>query len=227
MLLLAAGRGQRFGGDRPKVYVECAGRTLLRRSLDRLAAVHEPREIILAAHPEDRVRFLDGEMDALRAAGLDAVVDGGATRQESMRRALAAADPAAELVLVHDAARPFFPVAAARRAIERAAAVGAALLAIPAPDTLKRVDDDHRILETVDRSGIWLAQTPQVLRRELLIRALDEAERIDYQGTDDVSLLERMGATVEVVAGAATNLKITQPEDIELATLIAQREDAT
>lgn len=201
---------------------------MLRRSVERLAAVTAGMgEIILAAHPDDRRELLASELGALEAAGLTRVVDGGDTRQDSMRRALAASDPSFPLVLVHDAARPFAPIEATRRACERAAAVGAACLAIPAPDTLKRVDDHHRIVETVDRAGIWLAQTPQVAQRALLERALELAEREGFAGTDDASLLERAGATVEVVLGSPTNLKITTTQDLALASLIAEQEDVS
>lgn len=225
MLLLAAGRGRRFGGDQPKVWLDCAGRSVLRRSVERLAAVSQEGEIVLAVHPDDREGLLDHELERLQAAGLTQVVDGGDTRQASMRHALAASDPSFPLVLVHDAARPFPPISATREALARAGELGAACLAVPAPDTLKRVDGDQRIVETVDRRGIWLAQTPQVAKRELLERALDAAEREGFSATDDVSLLERAGVSVEVVRGSSTNLKITTAEDLELAVRIAQMED--
>ncbi|MEM7202351.1 MAG: 2-C-methyl-D-erythritol 4-phosphate cytidylyltransferase [Planctomycetota bacterium] len=216
-LVLAAGRGTRFGGPTPKAFVECAGKSLLRRSLERLAALGVDGDVVLATHPEDRARWVDPELEILRRLGLTVVVDGGATRQESMQRALAASDPEAPLVLVHDAARPLFPLDAARRAIDRAAAVGAALLAVPVPDTLKRVDAAQRVIETVDRSALWQAQTPQVAQRALLTAALQSAAADGFQGTDDMSLLERHGATVEVVLGSPTNLKITTAADLSVA----------
>ena len=225
MLLLAAGRSVRFGGECPKAYLECAGKSLLVRSLERLVAVGAPGEIILAVHPEDRARFIDPQEPALRRIGLDQVVDGGSSRQESMARALATSDPAFPLVLVHDAARPFFPVEASRLLLRRAAETGAACLAIPAPDTLKRVREDGRIRETLDRSDVWLAQTPQAARRELLLSALEKAKRDGYQGTDDVSLLENLGIDAVVVPGSPTNIKITTPQDIEFATALAAQED--
>ena len=120
---------------------------------------------------------------------------------------------------------PFAPIESTRQAIARAAEAGAACLAIPAPDTLKQVDDQQRITSTVDRSGIWLAQTPQVMRRDLLQRALEAAEREGFSATDDVSLLERIDVPVEVVVGSSTNLKITTSEDLQLAIRIAEMED--
>ena len=225
MLLLASGRSVRFGGDVPKVFLECRGRSILERSLERLALLSHDREIVLAVHPEDRSRFLQPLLPRLQQLGLTRVVAGGNTRQQSMQNALAAAGPHCDLVLVHDAARPFFPVAAARTAIDRARVVGAALLAIKAPDTLKQVDAALRVVATIDRGAIWYAQTPQVARRELLERALARADQDGFSGTDDMSLLEHIGATVEVVAGATTNLKITTREDLAIAAAIAALED--
>jgi 2-C-methyl-D-erythritol 4-phosphate cytidylyltransferase len=225
MLLLASGRGTRFGGDIPKVFVECAGRPVVLRSVARLARVTERREIVLAVHPGDRARFVDPLRQQLDELGVTRIVDGGATRQESMTRALAASNPSFPLVLVHDAARPFLPVAATRSAMALAAHIGAALVAMPAPDTLKRVGDDHRVVETIDRAGIWLAQTPQVLRRDILVAALTRAQGDGFVATDDVSLVERLDAPVAVVPGSARNLKITTADDLELASWIARLED--
>ena len=225
MLVLASGRSTRFGGDTPKVFVDCGGRSLLLHGLRRLARVTAEREIIVAVQPEDRARFVAPCMAELKAVGVDRLVDGGATRQQSMRNALAATNPDHPLVLVHDAARPFPPIEATRQALQRAAAVGAAVLAIRVPDTLKRVDAAGRVAETVDRSAIWQAQTPQVMQRDLLWQALAAADRDGFDGTDDVSLLEHAGLPVEVVPGHPANIKVTTRQDLELARLLAGRED--
>jgi 2-C-methyl-D-erythritol 4-phosphate cytidylyltransferase len=222
MLLLAAGRGSRFGGPLPKAWLPLSGKPLLVHSIERLDRVATPAmsvQVIVAVHPEDRRQHLAACLPAVRAAlsehrGLQ-IVDGGETRQESMQRCLEAAGQI-DLVLVHDAARPLLPIAATRKCIEAAAATGAALLAIPAPDTLKRVGEGT-VAATIDRSGIWLAQTPQVIRRTLLLQALEHARTTGFVGTDDVSLIEHLGARVAVVPGSPANLKITRPEDLPLA----------
>ncbi len=226
MLLLASGRSTRLGGPVPKPYVECAGRPLLLRSVERLRRVTDDPEIVLAVNPEHRGPYVEPLRGRLAALGVKAIVDGGETRQESMRRALAASSSDRELVLVHDAARPFFPVRATREAIVRAADVGAALLAVRSPDTLKRVGDDGRVRSTVDRAEIWLAQTPQVVRRDRLEVAMATADRTGFEGTDDVSLCEHAGQPVAVVAGSRLNLKVTTPDDLLLAECIAAREDS-
>ena len=225
ILLLASGRGTRLGAIVPKAFVAVHGTSLCLRSARRLAQIADDFELILAVHPDDRERFVDPLRSELDAAGLSAIVDGGATRQDSMRHALAASDPSRELVVVHDAARPFFPIAAARAACSKAQGIGAALLAIPAPDTLKQVDAGGMVQATVDRSRIWLAQTPQVVRRDRLLAALAHSDATGFQGTDDVSLCEHAGQPVAVVEGDRRNLKITSPADLALAEALAAMED--
>lgn len=226
MLLLAAGRSERFGGKVPKVYLDCAGKPVLLRSVERLAQVTPDREIVLVANPLDR-EHLEPWLARLQAAGVTRVVDGGATRQESMTRALAATDARHPMVLVHDAARPLFPIQAARDAIARAAQVGGALLAVPVTDTLKRVSADGLVEATLGRARLFCAQTPQVARREILQRALAHAKVTGFEATDDVALLEHAGFPVAVVPGSARNVKITAAEDLALAAALARvAEDA-
>ena len=181
--------------------------------------------MVLAVHPDDRATHLEPLLPTLKKLGLGLVVNGGATRQESMARALAASSTDRELVLVHDAARPFFPIAAVREALDKARTVGAAVLAVPVPDTVKQVDNDQRVVATLDRDGLWLAQTPQVIRRDLLEQALAAARKDNAKESDDVALLERLGQPVAVVMGSARNIKITTPADLELAEALALREE--
>lgn len=142
---------------------------------------------------------------------------GGAERQDSVASGLDAIDPAAGLVLVHDAARPFVSLRCVQTCIDAAATSGAAIAAIAAHDTVKVVDTDSVIVETPDRSRIWLAQTPQVFRGALLREAYQHARRDGFVGTDDASLVERLGHPVRIVAGESTNRKITTPEDVQWA----------
>lgn len=222
ILILASGRGARMGGATPKVYLPVGGVPILLRTVRRLAELDRDAEIVLAIHAEDRGTHLAPLLPALTELGVRTVVDGGATRQESMVLALGACGPDRDTILIHDAARPFFPIEATRQAIARAEAVGAALLAMPAPDTLKRVDETRQVEATLDRAGVWLAQTPQILHRSLLEQGLAAG----LEGTDDVSLVEQLGLPVEVVQGSPRNLKITTASDLELAELIATLEDS-
>lgn len=223
MLLLAAGRGARFGGPVPKAFLRLRGRPLLVHAAERLVAAIEPGKgstLVVVVHPDDRIEHLpvclpDLKLITDKRCELQ-FVDGGDSRQESMQRGLAAIDPGIDLVLVHDAARALVPIGGTRSCIAAAARTGAALLAIPAIDTLKRVRH-MRVETTLERSTIWQAQTPQVIRRDLLQRAMDTARTDAFEGTDDVSLVERLGLPVEVVPGSPSNLKITHPDDLPLA----------
>jgi 2-C-methyl-D-erythritol 4-phosphate cytidylyltransferase len=218
-LIVAAGSGQRLGADRPKALVELAGRPMLQWSLDALASVDEISQVIAAMPPGFPA-----------PAGVEGV-DGGVTRSESVRRALAAAAPGAagEPVLVHDAARPLLTAAIVREvivALERDESADAAIAAAPVTDTIKRVDGARSVLETLDRSSLWAVQTPQVFRRGALQRALDVADDVLAEATDDAWLIERAGGRVLVVAVAAENLKVTTPLDLELAAGLLERRAA-
>ncbi|MBL8723854.1 MAG: 2-C-methyl-D-erythritol 4-phosphate cytidylyltransferase [Planctomycetes bacterium] len=222
ILLLAAGRGTRFGGSVPKAYLPLAGVPLVQHAAERLARAVDLRaghHLVLVAHPDDWATWLSPAWPALQALGDVRLAHGGDTRQQSMANGLAAADPDVELVLVHDAARALVPIAATRKCLAAAAAHGAALLALPANDTLKRVANGL-VTTTVDRTGIWQAQTPQIVRKDLLLRAFAHAAATGFAGTDDVSLVEQLGAEVAVVEGSPYNLKVTHPPDLALAAAI-------
>ncbi len=212
-LIVAAGRGERLGEDCPKALVELGGRPMLQWSLEALLELGVS-QIVVALPPGTRA--------PPGALG----VEGGATRSDSVRRALAAAgkgDP----VLVHDAARPLLTAALAGKvlaALEHDPAALAAIAAAPVTDTIKRVGADGAVSETLQRSSLWGVQTPQVFRREALERALDVSAEVLAQATDDAWLIERAGGRVIVVDSGAENLKVTTPLDLEMAgRLLARR----
>ena len=232
ILLLAAGRGSRLGATRPKAYLDLGGRPLLLHCAERLLIALQPTatcDLIVVAHPDDHDPYLaplSGELRRLLGpSGRLAVAPGGSTRQESMQNGLGAALDA-ELIVVHDAARPLVPIAATRACLAAAAHDGAALLAIPATDTLKQVREGA-VVGTLDRSAIWYAQTPQIARRELLERACRHAHATGFEATDDVALIEHLGAPVRIVPGTPSNLKITRPDDVPLAAALLAREAGT
>ena len=142
---------------------------------------------------------------------------GGAERQDSVRLGLSALDPECDIVVIHDAARPFITARLIEQSITVADQVGAALVAIPAADTLKRVDTTLTVLETVPRQGLWLAQTPQTFRVEVIRAAHQHALTERLSVTDDASLIEQTGGTVQIVPGDRRNFKVTTPEDLQLA----------
>jgi 2-C-methyl-D-erythritol 4-phosphate cytidylyltransferase len=217
-LIVAAGSGERLGAGRPKALVQVAGRPLLQWSIDALGGVAGIERIVVALPPGTPA-----------PAGVTAV-DGGAVRSESVRRALAAAGEA-ELVLVHDAARPLLSAELAEKviaALEGAEDADAAIAAVPVTDTVKRVDATGAVAETLDRSLLWAVQTPQVFRREALQRALDVPAEELARATDDAWLIERRGGRVIVVRASEENLKVTTPLDLRVAELLlAGRSAAT
>jgi 2-C-methyl-D-erythritol 4-phosphate cytidylyltransferase len=209
-LIVAAGSGERLRAGRPKALVELGGRPLLEWSIEALRELEGLRRIVVAMPP-----------GAQPPEGVVAV-DGGASRSESVRRALAAAgegDP----VLVHDAARPLVTVALAESVIAKLAGdadADAAIAALPVTDTVKRVDRTGAVCETLERSELWAVQTPQVFRRAALERALDVSAEQLAGATDDAWLIERGGGKVLVVRADEQNLKVTTPIDLQIAELL-------
>jgi 2-C-methyl-D-erythritol 4-phosphate cytidylyltransferase len=208
-LIVAAGLGERLGASRPKALVELAGRPLLQWSVDTLSSVDAIERIVVALPP------------GVAAPAGTAGVEGGAVRSESVSRALAAAGPG-DPVLVQDAARPLTSaelVHATLAAIEREG-VDAAIAAAPVTDTVKQADGDGVVTQTLDRTGLWAVQTPQVFRRATLERALEVPGAVLAQATDDAWLVERAGGRVVVVPSSRENLKVTTPVDLALAELL-------
>jgi 2-C-methyl-D-erythritol 4-phosphate cytidylyltransferase len=227
-LIVAAGSGERLGAGRPKALVELAGRPLVQWSIDALANVAELEQIVVALPAGTELPAGVG------ATARVSSVPGGASRSDSVRRALAAAGEASEgagmdLVLVHDAARPLLTAALAESVIAALACdhdADAAIAALPVTDTIKRVDRAHAVRETLDRGELWAVQTPQVFRRGALERALEVSAEELARATDDALLIERGGGRVIVVPASDENLKVTTPLDLRVAELLlAERAD--
>jgi len=221
-IIAAGGRGVRFGADRPKQFLDIGGRSILELSVAALAASDRIQEIVVAL-PKDH---FDAGAKALRQAiGRPiSVVAGGVRRQDSVANAFAKASKAVDIVLIHDAARPFVTRDVIDRAINGAERHGAAIAAIAARDTVKQAGDASAdgarlIRATIPRDSVFLAQTPQAFRRDILARALAEGKDVD--ATDEAMLVERLGMPVHVVEGDVRNVKITTPEDLAAAKAAA------
>ena len=212
-LIVAAGRGERLGSDRPKALVTLAGRPMLEWSVEALRSVRQVERIVVALPPAD--------LDAAPAGVL--AVAGGAVRSESVREALRAC-PSGDPVIVHDAARPLAPGRLFERALAQLERSGAdaVIAAAPVSDTIKEVGSDGvTVARTLERARLWAVQTPQVFRREALERALMGAtDSALAAATDDAWLVEQAGGVVEVVESSPANLKITTPTDLTLAELM-------
>jgi len=223
-LIVAGGKGERLGGAVRKQYLTLCGRSILSHTVGIFARLDEVGEIVIAAPADDVAYIRDDLLVREFGAGVGkplCVTPGGATRQESVRAGLAAADPRSEMVLVHDAVRPFVQPAHIQHVLERARQHGAAILATPVKDTLKRCEA-RSITDTVPREGLYAAQTPQAFNTAKLREAHDTAARRGLTATDDAALFEALGCAVEIVDGSGLNIKITTAEDLRLADAIAQ-----
>jgi 2-C-methyl-D-erythritol 4-phosphate cytidylyltransferase len=222
VILPAAGRSTRFGAADKKVFADLDGRPVWLRAAELFLSRRDVVQCVVATAAEDRGRFaaavVAGSED--RATTRIQFADGGAERFESVANALALTTPEAEFVAVHDAARPCTAAELIDAVFARAAETGAALLAVRVSDTIKRDDGAGRVAATVAREGLWLAQTPQVFRREWLLDAYARRAALGAGVTDDAQLVEATGRTVHLVAGSVANVKITTPEDLDLAAAI-------
>jgi 2-C-methyl-D-erythritol 4-phosphate cytidylyltransferase/2-C-methyl-D-erythritol 2,4-cyclodiphosphate synthase len=218
-IIAAGGGGSRMGGGLPKQFLALHGMPILALTVSRFLRVDALRTIVVAV-PAGYREEAAGILRAFLPAGDQdrlVLVNGGATRQESVRAGLMALPPETATVLVHDAARPFVTAEIIERCLRATEQGGAAITAIPVRDTLKQAGTDHLVRATIDRSGLWQAQTPQGARVELLRRAYDLADQDGFQSTDEASLLEHAGIPVALVEGSERNFKITRPDDLVLA----------
>jgi 2-C-methyl-D-erythritol 4-phosphate cytidylyltransferase len=227
----AAGLGTRMGAETPKQFLELDGMPLILFTLRRLAASAAITEFFISTRAEDIVSL----QDTVAKAGLGRparVVHGGDTRQQSVANALAQVDPTTEIVVVHDAVRPFVTLEQVERVIVEARTRGAAILGIPAIDTVKEVkraslpQDVALITSTIPRERIVLAQTPQAFHYALIRDAFRSGQKDGVTASDEAGLVERLGHDVYVVQGSDRNLKITRPADMELARFYLAQERA-
>lgn len=215
-IIPAGGMGHRFGNALSKQFVDLAHWPILAHTLSRFDQTALVDQVILVVPRGQKTRVKSEIIKRYDLQKIVNVVIGGETRQESVYLGFLALDEDVEYVLVHDAVRPLVRLKTVEDVILVAQEFGAAIAAMPVRDTLKQVDGDN-ILKTMDRTHLWQAQTPQVFERSILAEALSAARRDGFIGTDEASLVERLGKAVKVVHGAADNIKITHPEDLILA----------
>jgi 2-C-methyl-D-erythritol 4-phosphate cytidylyltransferase len=221
-ILPAAGMGTRMGGETPKQFLELDGAPILLHTLRRFASCELISEIIVATRA-DEVQRMEERCRQEKFRQPIRVIRGGTTRQESVAIALAHVPDDSELVAVHDAVRPFVTREQVARVIEEARKCGAAILGIPAMDTIKEVkrsslpQDVALVTGTIPRERLVQAQTPQVFRTSLLKEAFAKATADGINASDEAGLVERLGYDVHVVQGSERNIKITKPSDMKLA----------
>ena len=220
VILPAAGRSTRFGDPKQKkIFAELDGRAVWLRAVEPFINRDDVAQTIVVIAPEDRELFERRFRASVAFLNIQ-VIDGGAERSDSIARALEVVDPSCEFIAVHDAARPCLTVDLVDAVFDAARKHGAALRAVAGADTIKRVGPDRFTTETLPRADLYLAQTPQVFRREWLVRAYANRARLGGSVTDDTQLVEAIGHRCAVVEGSPLNLKITTAADLRLATAV-------
>jgi 2-C-methyl-D-erythritol 4-phosphate cytidylyltransferase len=215
VILAAAGQSSRFhDANYKKPFAPLAGRPVWLHSAEKFTDRDDVKQVVVVVAPGDREAFLEKFGANLAFMGIT-LAEGGAERADSVRNGLLKLEADIDLVAIHDAARPCLAPEWIDRVFAAGAKTGAAILATPVVATLKRVGPDHLISATVDRTGLWEAQTPQVFSRSLLEKAFASAAGRPF--TDEASLVEQTGHPVMVVPGSPINLKITSREDLRLA----------
>ena len=219
VILPAAGKSTRFKDRDKKPFSLLDGRAVWLRTAEFFVTRDDVVQTILVLAPEDREQFRSRHQAHIAFMNVT-LVDGGAERFESVANALKVVKPEADLVAIHDAVRPCLTASLIAGVFAEAARHGAAILAVPVNDTLKQVNPQRTVEATVSRKGLWLAQTPQVFRRDWLLEAYANRAKLGKDITDDAQLVEAAGHPVHVVEGAATNIKITTKSDLILAEAV-------
>jgi 2-C-methyl-D-erythritol 4-phosphate cytidylyltransferase len=223
LILPAAGNGTRMGGAIRKPLIELHGLPIICHTLRRFQGLTGLEQVIIVVHKQDLPAVRSDHWLQLKEFGATALIAGGVRRQDSVAEGLAVLRPEVDVVLIHDAVRPFAPRQAIEQSIAAAAEFGAAVVGMPVPDTIKRVEGDVTT-ETVPREALWGAQTPQVFRRDILSRAFLAAQQDGFECTDDAQLVERLGVPVKLVRGSYDNFKITTPDHLRMAEALLEAE---
>jgi 2-C-methyl-D-erythritol 4-phosphate cytidylyltransferase len=216
-VIVAAGKGVRMQGPLPKQYVSLAGLPILARTLLIFDGCDLIDDIFLVVPPNDFDFCRQKIISRLKRRRDIHLVAGGVRRQDSVYNGLQQLDPSCSLVVIHDGVRPFVQNDQIVASIKGAQEFGACILGVPAYDTLKQVDRHDCIALTLQRDAVWLAQTPQTFRCDLIKEAHARAKKEGYHGKDDASLVERLGVPVKMVRGSRSNIKITHTEDLAIA----------
>jgi 2-C-methyl-D-erythritol 4-phosphate cytidylyltransferase len=222
-IVVAAGTSQRMGFD--KLTAKLAGCPVFIRTLQRFEICSDVKEIILVVH-RDRLKQFGSLVADFGLGKVNRVVAGGEQRHLSVAAGLQATSPAADLIAVHDAARPLISPDVISLAIREARACGAVSVAAPIVETLKRADEEQRVVGSVERVGLWTMQTPQVFRREWLILAYEAVLAGGIPVTDEVSAIQTAGFPVKLLTNPGWNLKITYPRDLDLAEILFNLESS-
>lgn len=218
-IIPAAGAGTRMEGDIPKQFMELDSRPILITTLTVFENWSGVDEVIVAVPANEQERMSEW-VDRYNLGKISQIVSGGPRRQDSVYNGLKTVGEEVDIVLVHDGVRPLVTPQILQSCAEKASHTGAAIAAVPIKDTVKEAGDEKTVLRTLDRGRLWSVQTPQGFRREILVKAMEQAARDSFTGTDEASLVERLDIPVSIIEGSYENIKITTPEDLLLAKFI-------
>jgi len=225
-IIVAGGSGKRMLHDRPKQYVLLAGIPILARTLITFEKTPSVGRIVLVVPGGDRDYVRDEIIGRYRILKAKQVQAGGEARQDSVRKGLEMVGDGDDVVVIHDGVRPFVTQGLIEVSIREAAQSGAVVPVVPSTDTAKIIGKNGIIRDTPDRTDLRLAQTPQAFRRKIILEAFERAYREGFYGTDDASLVERMGMPVRTIPGLPYNIKITTPEDLILGEFLLKRSES-
>lgn len=220
VIIAAAGNSTRMGAGIDKQFLLLQGRPVLWHTIKIFIGIPGVSQILVTVSPSNAEQVAELLRDTVLNIPWK-IVPGGSERQHSVRNAVVLVENTADLILVHDGARPFVTRESILQSMEAADAVGAAVVAVPVKDTIKVADNCSCVLKTLDRSTLWQIQTPQTFRREILAQAHEKAADAGVQATDDAALVEWAGGCVRLVKGSYNNFKVTTPEDLILAEAVA------
>lgn len=225
-IVLAAGSGTRMKTSQKKQYLPLGGRPILARTLQVFEHSEIIDQVVLVVNAEDVDIVKRQIVQPFGCKKVKSIVAGGRERQDSVYRGLQALPANSRMVVVHDGARPLLTLDVLENVVKAGMEYQAAVAAVPVKDTIKMADCRGFVTETPDRTRLWTVQTPQVFTKELIVSSYQKAMEDNFRGTDDASLVERMGYPVKLVEGSYENIKITTPEDLLLAeALLKEREE--
>jgi 2-C-methyl-D-erythritol 4-phosphate cytidylyltransferase len=226
-IIVSAGKGQRFMEGKKKQFYLLADKPILAHTLDKFETCPLVRSILLVVGQEDMDYCLKEIIEKHKYRKISQIVPGGKRRQESVKNGIDVLSKDVDIVVIHDGVRPFVTREMIEDSIRSAQRFGAVVTAMPVKETIKMANPDGTILKTLDRESLWQIQTPQTFQAHAIKEAYQKATEDGFIGTDDASLVERLGIKVHILPGSYTNIKITTPEDLILANLFLRMKTHT
>ncbi len=222
-IIVAAGRGQRMGGDIPKQFLKLEGKPIIVHTLFKFDCIERITDIIVVI-ADEYMEYMEGHvLDRYRFKKPVKLVSGAASRQQSVFNGIKALPQDTDIVIIHDGVRPFVERRFIEESIDRANIYGGAVVGVPVKDTIKKVDSTGTIETTLQRDVLWAVQTPQTFKFDIILKAHRQAIEDEFVGTDDSMLVERIGFGVNMIMGSYANIKITTKEDLILAKAMLGR----